>query len=458
MDILLINPYQTARKGNIWTSIQGAMPPMGLAYIVSYLASKNIDSRIIDMNVEQGDAVEQVARITGSPDIIGITSMTSAVMHGYAIAQECRKKFPNAKIVFGGVHATVMTDEMLGKDYIDYVFRGEGEESFYRFVKGDDIKTIPGLSYKENGKFFHNPDAVLIHDLDTLPVPAYHKLPVSKYVPTLGSYKRLPAISMLATRGCPGRCTYCFGSFLGGRVRMHSVGYLIGIIKMLQKDYGIKQIMFYDDTFTTYRNKVKEFCQTIIDQKIDISWVCFSRVDTIDEETLRLMKKAGCHQIMYGIESGSEVILKNINKRIDREKAKAAVKMTKKVGIECRCTFMLGNQGETEETIMQTIKFALELDPDIALFNITTPFPGTEVFRWAKENGYLVSEDWAKYDFSNMLLRLPTISPEKIEEYYHKVFRMFYRRPSYLFKRLLRLRSLNDIKMAFKAAMAVFQH
>lgn len=458
MEILLINPYQTARSGNIWTSIQGAMPPLGLAYISSYLEAKGLNAEILDMNIEQGGAIEQVSRITGSPDVIGITSMTSAVMNGYAIAEECRKKFPKAKIVFGGVHPTVLPEEVLSREYVDYVFRGEGEDSFYRFLRGDDLKKIPGLSYKSNGAYVHNPDSVLIENLDSLPMPAYKKLKVSRYMPTLGSYKRLPAISMLATRGCPGRCTYCFGSFLGGKVRMHSVDYLIKEIQMLVRDYGIKEILFYDDTFTVYRKKVKEFCAKIIENKIDITWVCFSRVDTIDEETLLIMKKAGCHQIMYGIESGSQMILKNINKNIDRQKAINAVKLTKKAGIECRATFMLGNPGETEATIMETMKFVFELEPDIALFNVTTPFPGTRMFAWAKENGYLTSEDWSKYDFSNMVMELPTISPAKIQEYYKKVFKMFYRRPSYLLKRLLMLRSFNDIKMAFQALIAVFKH
>ena len=227
MEILLINPFQTARKGNIWTRIQGAMPPLGLAYISSFLESKGLDSRILDMNVEQGDAAAQVARIGGSPDIIGITSMTSAVMNGLAIAAECRKKFPKAKIIFGGVHPTVLPEDVLSHEFVNFVFRGEGEESFYRFLRGDNIKTIPGLSYKENGKFIHNADVEFIKDLDSLPMPAYNKLTITKYTPTLGSYKRLPAISMMATRGCPGKCTYCFGSFLGGRVRMHSAKYLI---------------------------------------------------------------------------------------------------------------------------------------------------------------------------------------------------------------------------------------
>lgn len=458
MEILLINPYQTSRKGNIWTKIEGEMPPLGLAYIASFLKSKGFDSKIIDMNVEQGDAQTQVEKIPGNPDIIGITSMTSAVMNAYEIAKFLKNKFPKAKIVFGGVHATVLPEDVLSREFVDFVIRGEGEYPFYRLIAGDDIKTIPNLSYRQNNNYIHNPSSILIENLDTLPFPAYYKLPVKKYIPTLGAYKRLPAISMIATRGCPGKCTFCFGSFLGEKIRMHSPDYLIEEIKYLQKNYGIKEILFYDDTFTTFRHKVREFCLKIIKQQIDISWVCFSRVDTIDEETLILMKKAGCHQIMYGIESGSEEILKNINKKIDKQKAKNAVKITKKVGIECRTTYMLGNPGETEETILQTVKFAIELDPDIALFNITTPFPGTAMFKWAKEHGYLISEDWSKYDLSNMLMELPTISRKKIQEYYKKVFKMFYLRPSYLIKRLLKLRSFNDIKIAFKALLAVISH
>ncbi len=458
MNVLLINPYQTARKGNIWTSIQGAMPPLGLAYISSYLTARGVENSILDMNIEQGDAAEQVKRIEGDYDIIGITSMTSAVKHGYEIASECKKKFPKSRIVFGGVHATVMPEEVLSTGSVDYVFRGEGEESFYRFIKGDDISGIPGISYRKDGKIFHNPDAPLVADLDTLPIPAYNKLKMEKYSPTLGSYKRLPAISMLATRGCPGMCTYCFGAFLGGKTRMHSVEYLIKEIKMLIKEYGIKEVLFYDDTFTVYRKKVMEFCERIISDKIDITWVCFSRVDTIDEETLALMKKAGCHQIMYGIESGSPEILRNINKKIDREKAIKAVRMTKKAGIECRATFMLGNPGETEETIMQTLKFAIELEPDIALFNITTPFPGTRMFDWARENGYLMTQDWLLYDLSNMVMRLPTISHEKIEHYYRLAFKKFFLRPSYLLKRLFGLRSITELKNAVKAFFAIIRH
>jgi radical SAM superfamily enzyme YgiQ (UPF0313 family) len=179
-------------------------------------------------------------------------------------------------------------------------------------------------------------------------------------------------------------------------------------------------------------------------------------VDFVDEDILKLMKKAGCHQIMYGIESGSDEILKNIKKRTSLSRAVEVVAMTKKVGIECRATFMLGNPGETQQTMEQTLAFAKKLDPDIALFNITTPYPGTELYAWADANGYLKTKDWSKYDLSNSVMDIPGLNSAAVEKFYIKVHRSFYGRPSYLLRRLLKIRSLNDIIVAAKAAIAVF--
>jgi radical SAM superfamily enzyme YgiQ (UPF0313 family) len=357
----------------------------------------------------------------------------------------------------GGVHPTIMPEEVLKNQVFDYAIRGEGEKSFLALIQGEDKRKIGGLSFKDGNNFVHNPEGEHIKDLDTLPFPAYHLLPVEKYRPALGSYKKLPAISFISTRGCPGKCTFCLGSYMGGRVRMHSIKYIIDEIKMLQKNYGIREIHFYDDTFTTYRKKIQEFCTSLIQEKMNLSWVCFARVDFVDEKTLKLMKQAGCHQIMFGIESGNGEILKNINKMTSLDKASEAVKLTKKAGIECRAAFMLGNPGETEETIKQTMDFAKYLDPDIALYNIATPYPGTEMFKWADKNGYLITKDWSKYDLSSPVMNLPTISSEKIIEFYQKAHKDFYNRPKYLLKRLLKIRTINDVNMAFRGAMAVFR-
>jgi anaerobic magnesium-protoporphyrin IX monomethyl ester cyclase len=456
MEVLLLNPGWMLKEGNIWKKISGLMPAIGLAYLASYLERNNIKVKITDIHAEEQTIDELLAAETMNPDYIGITSMTMTFASALETAAAYKIKFPDAKITLGGVHPTILPEEALINDAVDYVIRGEGEKSFYELVSGVPLEKIQGLSYKKDGKFIHNPEGPVVENLDDLPAPAYHLLPVKKYRPTTGSYKRLPAISLMTSRGCPGKCTYCLGSYLGGRVRMHSVKYIIDEIIMLQRDYGIKEICFYDDTFTAFKMKVREFCRTVIDEKIDITWVCFARIDFIDEETLKLMKQAGCHQIMYGIESGDEQILKNIKKMTRLDKAKEVVDMTKKTGIECRTTFMLGNPGETEETMKKTMDFAKYLDPDIALFNVTTPYPGTEIYRWADENGYLTTKDWAKYDLSTAVMNLPTVKPETIEAYYSKAHKDFYGRPAFLLKRLLRIRSLGDLLKAAKAALAVF--
>jgi radical SAM superfamily enzyme YgiQ (UPF0313 family) len=453
---LLINPSWLTREGNIWKKISGSMPPLGLAYIASFLRKNSANVKLIDTQAEKAGLEELLSSISDIPDYIGITATTMTVGNALETATACKIKFPSAIIVMGGVHPTILPDDCLNCPDVDYVIRGEGENPFLSLINKEKPENIKSLSYKKNGVFVHNPLGPVIDDLDSLPFPAYDLLPIRNYKPALGSYKRLPAISLITTRGCPGKCTFCLGSYLGGNVRMHSTSYIIDEIKMLKEKYGIREISFYDDTFTAYKHKVQDFCRIIIKEKIEITWVCFARVDFVDEETLKLMKMAGCHQIMYGIESGNDEILKNIKKKTSLAKAKEIVKLTKKIGIECRAAFMLGNPGETEATMKQTSDFAKVLDPDIAIFNITTPYPGTEMYAWADKNGYLKTKDWSKYDLSNAVMELPTLSPEKIEAYYKKAHKDFYGRPWYLIKRILRIRSFGEVMVGLKAFMSIF--
>ncbi|MEK7160737.1 MAG: radical SAM protein, partial [Patescibacteria group bacterium] len=330
----------------------------------------------------------------------------------------------------------------------------EGEETMQELADGKNPMEILGLCYKENGQVIKNPPRPLIKNLDSIPPPAYHLLPMDKYYPAVGSYKRLPAMIILATRGCPGRCTFCYRTFRGV-LRKRSVENILEEIKILQRDYGIQEIMFYDDTFTMFRELIQEFCETIIREKINIIWSCFTRVDCVDENLLFLMKRSGCHLILIGVESADEQILKNVNKKISLAQAVKFVKIARRVGLETRAAFMFGNQGETEETIKKTIDFAVKLDSDEAQFNIATPYPGTEFFCWAKEREYIRSSNWDDYSYANIVLELPGLDRTKLQYYYELAHRKFYFRPKIILRRLSHIRTIDQLWQEVKGGLAL---
>lgn len=457
MKVLLIDPpWIIENDNNLWKKVGSCLPSLGLGYVAAVLEKDGHKVRFLDCTAEKISvkAIESILKSYDAPDFVGLTATTPLVNNARAIAAICKRLYPGVKVVLGGIHPSFMPDEVLGDENVDFVVRHEGEITMKELVAGKNPREIPGLSYKSRGKIIHNPERPLIKNLDELPPPAYHLMPMKKYRPAIGNYKRLPAMSIFATRGCPGKCTFCQPTF-GGMMRPRSAKNILEEIKLLQDNYGIKEISFYDDTFTVFRNVVKEFCETIIREKIDLTWSCFTRANFVNEELLALMKKAGCHLILFGVESADEQILKNIRKEISLDLVVKAVKTARKVGIETRTSFMIGNPGETEETIKKSIDFAIRLDPDEVQFNITTVFPGTEMFKWADEKGYIITKDWSKYNMSDIVWRHPNLSPETMERYYRLAHRKFYLRPRVILRRLSRIRSWDQVKQELKGFLAV---
>ena len=455
MRILLINPPWVIGR-SIWQNIAAVMPPLGLAQMAACLRRSGHQVAILDAHAERVDLGQFAGRVEqlGQFDLVGITATTALIHNALELARMTRRTLPTAKIVLGGVHPTVLPEEVLAETAVDLVVRGEGELTIQEIADGKCIEQIDGVSFRSGGGVKHNPDRELIEDLDSLPMPAYDLLPMDRYHPAVGAAKRLPAASMLATRGCPGRCTFCYRLF-GSKLRSRSGLKIAQEVKHLQDNYGVREVCFYDDTFTAFKGELRRFCESLSVLNIDLTWSCFSRVDTVDEDLLVTMARAGCHQIMFGIESANEQVLQNIGKSADTAKAARAVRLTRKVGIDVRATFMLGNPGETEETMKETLAFAMRLGPEIALFNITTPFPGTEMFDWAEEHGYLTTKDWREYHFGNAVMELPTISAEAVRRFYRRVHRRFFLRPRYLARRVAKLRSLVDFTDAYRAVRAV---
>lgn len=463
MNILLINPYLIRPEGSFRKRTQSCLPSLGLGYIAAVLEKEGMKVRIVDTQAE-GITLEEFAKMVRNEknryEFIGITAVSSTVNTALEIARICKQVCTKNKIVLGGVHATVLPEEVLASEFVDYVIRGEGEYTFFELAQGKKEDEILGLSYKRNGSIVHNLLREPIGDLNALPFPAYHLMPMKKYRPTPGLYKRLPGIGIIGSRGCPFKCTYCASQSIWGggkKVRFRSAENILEEIKLLIRNYGMKEFFFHDDMFTARKSLVSTLCEKIIRESIDITWVCMSRVDGIDEDILRTMRTAGCHQICFGVESADEQILKNIQKKISLEQVKKAVALAKKVGIDVRTSFMLGNPGETEETLEKTIDFALKLNPTIASFNITTPYPGTELRRWAKENGYLKTEDYNLLESSESILELPTISSERINLYAEIALKKFYYRPAYILNRIFRIRSSDELKVVVISAITAFK-
>ncbi len=457
VEVLLINPPWLTRNGSIWHGVRSTSPPLGLLHVAAYAESRGHSVFVMDVNAE-GLHFEDVERFVGAhkPTFVGLTAVTVQAPSAHRIAEIIKRVSPDSTVVIGGVHATALPDETLEDSNIDLVISGEGEKSFTTLIEGRPPESIPGLSYRggvSGEPVEHNPPAPPIQDLDSLPTPAYHLVRFEAYKPAIGAYRRLPAISMTMTRGCPGKCTFCASAETALRAR--SAEHVVNEIQELQARYGIREVSFYDDTLTIFKKNVAEMCDLIRRRGIDLTWSCFARTDCVSPALLTRMRDAGCHQILFGIESADPQILKNIRKPIDIDLTRKAVRMVQDAGIAVRAAFMLGNPGETVQSIRRTIDFAKELNPDIAVFNITMPYPGTQLFTWARQRGYLRTFDWSQYELANAVLELPTISSAEIDRMYAIAYREFYFRFRYMFRRLLGMRSFEDVKINLLAMRSV---
>lgn len=448
--VLLVNPPWITRDNNIWHGIKGAMPPLSLLSIGAVLERAGFSVKILDAHVDRLSEAEIAREIAAvQPSFLGITMMTSTAIASHRIAQIAKEGDSNITVVVGGVHADALPDETLRNRSIDFVVRADGEYTMLEICQRKDPSTITGASYRADGRVVHNPSRPVLMDLGQLPQYAYHLVPMHKYYPAVGAYRKLPAINMLMTRGCPGKCIFCNSAETTLRTR--PAAKVVDEIIHLRDTYGIREIQFYDDTFTVMKKNVLEFCRLMEEKKVGVTFSCFARTDCLNQEMAMALKKAGCHQIMFGVESGSQKILKILRKDIDLERTKEAVRLVKKTGMEVRTAFIFGTLGETEETIEETLRYAIEIDPDLAIFNITTPYPGTQFYAWTEANDALLTKDWWDYELGNSIVEIPTISRAKIRAMYDKAFKAFYNRPKIYLRRLLKIRSLSLLKDTLEA-------
>jgi radical SAM superfamily enzyme YgiQ (UPF0313 family) len=319
-----------------------------------------------------------------------------------------------------------------------------------------DWSSIKGLAYKKNRKIIINGLHEPINDLDDLPFPARDKLPNNIYRMVLTG--NLPFATVVPSRGCPYGCTYCrVGLPWGKAIKKRSVKNVISELKEIKNKYNIDNVVFMADTFTIDKKWVMELCNCMIKEDLKINWLCNSRIDTIDEEMAILMKKAGNSLISFGVESGSQKILDNVKKGVDLSYAKKAVQITKKAGIKVFCYFIFGLPGETKKTMAETLALAKSLDPDFANFHIATPYPGTELFSYAKNNGLLVNEDFDLYDQTgnHAVMRTEELNAEDIVRFRKHAMKSFYLNHRRILKNIRQVKNLSDLVKKSKIALRI---
>jgi len=316
----------------------------------------------------------------------------------------------------------------------DVAVVGEGEEALVRLLNtldtGGDLKTVPSLVYMDGGALQKNASLPINRNLDHLPIPAWDLLPEfpTAYPAAVYDFPRLPVATIAASRGCPFHCKFCDTSTFGARVRAYSPERVFEIIQHLQANYGVRHILFVDDLFLASKPRTKRLCELIIEHGIKITWSCTARVDTVKPDILSLMKEAGCWEISFGLESGSNEILKSMDKAADIERSEQAIKWTAAAGIRTKGLFILGYPGETKETIEITKKFIQKLPMTIMNLTKFTPYPGSPIYR--DLYGTNIRDDhWQKMNGMNFLWAPEGMTVDDLDRHYQDVLLSFYRRP-----------------------------
>jgi radical SAM superfamily enzyme YgiQ (UPF0313 family) len=401
---------------------EGLSAPLGICYTAAAFKRAHAEVIILDYMVRKYSPEKLIAELSAfKPDVIGATSVTLNFGVAASIMKTAREGFPSAITAMGGPHVSFDYENTLNRyPEIDLIVVGEGEQTIAELVPviqdRDAWRGINGLAFRENGKVVATPPREWVKDLDSLPPPARHLLQMSRYL-ALGF-----AVSIITSRGCPNRCIFCQGRrMVGHKLRSRDAKQVVDEIESLLAS-GFERVNFSDDFFTSNVKRVKEICAEIRSRQMSFGWTAFARADSVNIELLTIMREAGCDTIFYGIESGNQEMLDRINKRVTLDRIRKAVADSKAVGMTVFGSFIVGLPGETKETLMESHRFAQELDV-IYGYHFLAPFPGTEV----KENIHqydleILSDDWAMFDANRPIVRTSSISPDDLENFVDQYF------------------------------------
>ncbi|MHB8859793.1 MAG: B12-binding domain-containing radical SAM protein [Thermoleophilia bacterium] len=435
--------------------------PLGLLYIATCIQEAGHEVRLVDGAFwTHSEVIDQVREF--QPGFVGVSANASMWTKAMKTAADIKALNPAIHVTVAGPYPSAVEERCLEQCAdIDSVVIGEGEETvpelIARLERGQSLAGVAGMAYRaDDGAIVRNEPRPLIEDLDSIPIPRRELLgDFEKYESPPGSYKEKPIAIVMSSRGCKARCIYCFQMKGERRIRFRSVENVVREIEELVNRYGFREIRFLDETFTADRERALEIIRQLREKKLKFSFYVSSRVNTVDYELLKEMKKAGCWAVLFGAESGVQKNLNTMKKGINLEQTRAAVKAAKKAGLKVYTPFIIGIPGETYEEALETIDFAIELDPHYTNFHSMTPFPGTELYENIEKYGTM-SSDTDDYTFEGGAFVPYTMTREQIDELRTLAFRKFYSRPKFIVRRLLEVRSWYDFRTVMKGASSFF--
>ncbi len=425
------------------------LPPTDLMYLAAVAEQEGLEAKIVDYS-QGGDLEKDLKEF--KPDYIVANVATPTFKNDISVMTIAKEICPDiVTIAKGAAFLTVAFEVMYFQKDLDIIICGEPEETLKEIVRGNPFESIKGIYYRDDVRVKFTGARPFIEDLDNLPFPARHLVDNNLY--RRPDNNKVQAV-IKVSRGCPFHCFFCLATPVSGaKVRKRSPENIVAEIRECVEKYGITNFVFWSDIFNIDKEWTLDLCQKIIDSGLKITWSANTRADTADEEMAMKMYESGCRLVSIGVESGSQEMLDKIGKKITLDDVRLTVKIFKKAGIKIYNYFVIGLPWEDEDTVEDTIDFAIELDSDFISFYTATPLPGTRFYDYAKANRLIDSDTSFSSAYFYPSVNTHYLSKDKVFELHKKAEKRFYLRPSYIFKTLIGIKSFEEFKNYFRAGM-----
>ncbi len=411
-------------------------PPLELLYCAAVLEQAGYQVWVRDYPANNATSAQMVQDFNEIQPEVAIFTCTIATLDSDLYSAEwIKKQFPSTLVAAKGEPLHYLDQEILAHTpSLDIILRGEVEAYIVDLLQGKPWENLPGVTFRKEGEIIRTEESQDYMNLDSLPFPARHLIENTLY---RSPDTQNPLTTVVTSLGCPHKCIFCsVPALTGTNVRFRSPEKVVAELKECVEHYGIREFLFHADTFTLHKRWVIDLCKEIIHQGLDVRWGCNSRVDTIDEERLSWMKKAGCWVVGFGVESGNNEHLHFMKKRATADQARESIRLCRKVGVRSHAFFAFGFPWDTEQSIRELIQFAKELDPDFFDFNLAFPLPGTELDQLVTDKGLVMREKLRHGGYAVGAVRSETLNAEELERWRKKALWNMYLRPHYIFRTL----------------------